>query len=134
MSSMLEEYSILFGFGGRPQSPKKKRWYVCNVSFEKDMRNPVWLCKETPESNIQLMVDEYVSIPDYVPRFLDSYMVRRNLKTHIPVALVEPSKSLETSHPKRWILHEQPPGFPSGRPVPSAGYKDGNTQPKNPFQ
>lgn len=133
MSSILEEYSILFGFGGRPQSPKKKRWYVCNLGFD-SRYDATWFCKETPESKIQVIVDEYASVPEYMPRFLDSYMVRRNLKTHIPVALVEPSKSLETLSPKRSILYEQPPGFPSGRPVPSADYKDGNTQPKNPFQ
>ena len=133
MSSILEEYSILFGFGGRPRNPKKKRWYVCNLGFD-SQNDATWLCKETDESNIQLMVDQYVSIPDYVPRFLDSNILRRKLKTQIPVALVEPSKSLETLSPKRWILYEQPPGFPSGRPDPSLGYKDGNTQPKNPFQ
>ena len=131
MSSLLEEF---FGFGGRPQSPEKKRWYVCNLSFEEYMRHPVWLCKQTPESKIQWIVDEYASVPEYVPRCLDKYMVRRNLNTHLPVEIVEPSKSLETSHPKRWILHEQPPGFPSGRPDPSATYKDAHTQPKNPFQ
>jgi hypothetical protein len=133
MASMLEEYRITFGFGGFPQKPKQKRWYVCNLGF--DSRNDAtWFCKETDESKIQIMVDEYMSIPYYVPRFLDSNILRRNLKTQIPVALVEPSKSLETLSPKRWILYEQPPGFPSGRPVPSSGYKDAHKQPKNPFQ
>ena len=126
------EFSI--GSSGFPQLPKKKRWYVCNLNFEQFMTKPVWLCKETPESKIHWIADEYASVPDYMPRCLDSYMVRRNLNTHIPVEIVEPSKSLETSHPKRQILYEQPPGFPSGRPDPTADYTNGHKQPKNPFQ
>ena len=115
--------------------PKKnKRWYVCNLSFEQFMINPVWLCKETPESKIHRIADTYASVPEYMPRCLDGYMVRRDLNTHIPVEILEPSKSLETSHPERSIPTEQPPEFPSVRRVPSAAYTGVHKQPKNPFQ
>jgi hypothetical protein len=134
MSSLLEEYALVFGFGGVPQSPKKKRWYVCNLSFEHHMKNPVLQCKETPESKINLIVDHYASVPEYVPRFLDSYIVRHNLNTHFPIEILEPSKSPGTWCLGRQTPDEQRPGSPSVRQDPSATYKDERTQPKNPSQ
>ncbi len=95
-SNLTMDFAV--SFGGFPQSPKKKRWYVCNLHLDERL-DASWLCKETPESKIQLMVDEYACVPSYMPRFLDKHFVRYGLSTWIPVKILEQSTSQGTSPP-----------------------------------
>lgn len=124
---------LLSGMGGFPQLPKRKRWYVCNLDIN-ERNDATWLCKETPESKIHWVLDEYANVPEYMPRFLDQYFVRYGLNTHIPVRILEPSKSQETLPPKRQTPSSPPPESPSVRQVPTAAYTGAHKPPKNPFQ
>lgn len=114
-------------------TPQPKRWYVCNLHID-ERNDATWLCKETPESKIHPILDDYASVPSYMPRFLDKYVVRYAFRTAIPMTILEPPKSQGTSPVKPPTPTEPHPESPSVRQVPTVAYIGVHTQPKNPFQ
>ena len=118
---------IVFGTGGFPQIPKGKRWYTCLLGRDEDWAWQ-WKCTETPQTKINPIQDKYASVPEYMPKFLDKYVIQYQFNMQ-PVAIL--SKSQETSQPKLQTPSSPPPGSPSVRQPPSLAYTGAHKQPKN---
>lgn len=63
------------GTGGFPQLPKGKRWYKCVLGRNEDWAWE-WKCRETQQSGINQLYDKFASVPEYMPKFLDKYMIQ----------------------------------------------------------
>lgn len=97
MDSAIEMPKFVSGFGGFPQLPKERRWYKCWLGRNEDW-SWTWRCAETPESNINLLYDKYVSVPEYMPKFVDKYVIQYKFNNQ-PVTILPTSQ--ETSQTKQ---------------------------------
>ena len=129
-NNTVELQKFLYGLGGFPQIPKERRWYKCLLGRDEDW-SWTWKCAETPESKINILRDKYASVPEFMPKFVDKYVIQYQFNNQ-PVTILPTLQ--ETSETKPPIPSQPPPVSPSVRQVPSSVYKDVHTQPKNPFQ
>lgn len=130
MDNTVELQKFLYGIGGFPQIPKEKRWYTCLLGRDQDW-SWTWKCAETPESKINLLYDKYASVPEYMPKFMDKYVIQYQFNNQ-PVSILPTLQ--ETSETKPPTPFQPPPVSPSVRRVPSVAYTGAHKQPKNPFQ
>lgn len=87
----IETPKFVSGFGGFPQIPKEK----CLLGRDED-----WRCTETPESKINLLYDKYASVPEYMPKFVDKYVIQYKFNNQ-PVTIlpkVSNSSTLQSSN------------------------------------
>ena len=126
--SVMEELpKILYGLGGFPQFPERKRWYVCTIGYNSRT------CYEIPTERFCPHC-KTVDVPEYLPKFLDKYVIQSKFNDRIPVTISEQTMSQGTYCLGRLTPSERPPESPSAHQTPSATYKDERKQPETPFQ
>jgi hypothetical protein len=130
METTIELPTFLSGMGGFPRLPEETRHYACNIGYTG------WNCYKTDIYNSKAFCPhcKTVTVPAYVPEFLDKYVIQYKFNDSNPVKIGERPMSRGTWCLGRQTLDEQHPGSPSGRQDPSATYTNERTQPKNPSQ
>lgn len=127
MEPTIELSKFLSGMGGFPRLPEETRHYACNIGYTG------WNCYKT-NSKAFCPTCKTVTVPAYLPEFLDKYVIQYKFNDSIPVKIAERPMSQGTYCLNNQTPSEQRPVSPSARPHPSLAYTGARKQPKNPFQ